>query len=144
MIRVPLGCVVLLALVAACNTCNLDESLRARAGSSAMDCGSVPIGGDASGVDACVLAALANRTPFIARYVLQGIDSNVVSGVAGDKQGRISFLLWDGGRCRGPGCDSVITESTCEGPTPNTSTTRDPLKVPIVCATLVDRGRACG
>lgn len=145
--RGRLGWLALIALVAGCNghQCDLRAGLLARAGNNAMDCGQVLVGGDASSVDACVVRAFGGQMSFIATYGRQGIDSQVVSGLAGDNQGRVFFLLWDSAPCGGAGCNPVITEDICEGPSPNTSPTRDASQTPpITCTGLTSRGLTCG
>jgi hypothetical protein len=82
--------------------------------------------------------------PFIARYDRQGIDSQVISGLAGDSQGRVFFLLWDSAPCGGSGCNPVISEDICDGPSPDTSPTRDAAHTPpITCVGLTSRGQIC-
>jgi hypothetical protein len=138
---------LLAALVAGCggHDCNLDATLAAKAGNVATDCGHVPVGGDSSSVDACVGAAFTSGTPFVARYDQQGVDSHVVSGLAGDSQGAVVFLLWDSAPCGGPGCSAVISEDICNGPSLNTSPTRNPAQMPpIMCTSVNNLGRICG
>jgi hypothetical protein len=137
----------LAAAVVACgeNECDLDAALRAKAGSAAKDCGHARLGADPSSVDACVLDAFAGRMAFIARYDRQGIDSQVVSGVAGDGRGGVVLLLWDSAPCGGPGCAPALSEDTCNGPSPGLSAPRDPSQgAPFACESLTSRGQTCG
>ena len=89
--------VVLLAAMGCSSECDLTEGApRESPGNGAMDCGHAVLGTDASAVDACVVSAFTGGMPFMAQYDRQGSDPRVVFGVAGDVQGAVTFLLWDG------------------------------------------------
>jgi hypothetical protein len=124
-------------LLAGCGSCDLADELRERAGAQASDCGSVAIDGDASAVDACVVAAMKEGRAFRAEYHQQGRDSQVVAGYAGNASGQVFFLTWTGPR------DTVISSMDCIRPelidVPNQSRPSPP----IDCETLRDETHIC-
>src|SRR4051794_1198531 len=85
-----------LVVLGCSSECDLAKGLTARSGSGATNCGHALVGTDASPVDACVVNAFENGAAFVAQYDRMGIDSKVVFGIAGDVNGQVTFLLWDG------------------------------------------------
>ena len=122
--------------------CDLRAELRARAGTGAIDCGHAVLGGGKP-VDDCVVGAFNSGGAFFALYDQWGIDSKVVSGVAGDKNGGVTFLLWQDAMA-GSGGHPVITGDTCIGPAVDTSQPKNPSTPPLTCATTSSLGRTCG
>ncbi len=59
------------------------------------NCGHVGIGGNADEATACAITASTEKVPFYVRYDLQGIDSAVSAGFAGDLSGKIYFVEYD-------------------------------------------------
>jgi hypothetical protein len=136
---------VLIGVCTGCsNECALDDDLRLFAGEAARDCGSVPAGGDRADVDACVAEAFDAGEPFIARYESQGVDSKVVSAVAGNTEGKVQLFQWDSAPCGGSGCDPVTDVQLCDGPTLTEETSEDPLALPISCDRIGLPQRVCG
>ena len=108
---------MLCVMVVGCSSeCDLAKGLTARSGGGATDCGHAVLGTDASSVDACVVSAFENGTAFVAQYDRMGSDSKVVFGIAGDVNGQVTFLLWDGDPSGGSGVDPVISGNLCVGP----------------------------
>jgi len=64
-------------------------------GGFALNCGSVGISQNPHSASGCALRAFANKSPFYVRYKLQGIDSEVSAGLAGDSAGNVYFLEYD-------------------------------------------------
>jgi hypothetical protein len=60
-----------------------------------LNCGRVILEEPNAASSACALKAFANRKPFFVWYVLQGIDSNVSAGLAGDASGNVYFVQYD-------------------------------------------------
>lgn len=140
---------LVLGLALSCSSqepdCNLAADLQSRAGPGATDCGHAILGGSASSVDDCVIAAFNAGTAFVAQYDRQGTDSKVVFGIAGDANGNVTFLTWDGDPSGGSGSPPAITGLTCEGATPDASPSRDPfVKPPLDCSSTKSLGRTCG
>jgi hypothetical protein len=125
--------------------CELEPQLRQRAGRGAKDCGHVPLGASADSVDQCVVEAFRSQQAFVARYDRQGTDSRVVSGLAGDAQGNVSFLLWDSDPSGGSGASPVISGGTCPNVSVDESSTRDPAtSPPLMCDSEMTLVRTCG
>jgi hypothetical protein len=138
---------LLLVLTNACggDSCDLRADLVLRAGAHATDCGHVELGADTTTVDDCVVDALGTNKPFFAQYDRQGTDSKIVLGIAGDGDGNVVFLLWDGDPSGGSGADPVIMGDECINPSPNVSPDRDPaIEPPIACESSSSLGRTCG
>jgi hypothetical protein len=96
-------------------------------------------------MDACVVSAFENGTAFVAQYDRMGSDSRVVFGIAGDLNGQVTFLLWDGDPSGGSGADPAISGTLCAGPSVDSSSTRDPFVAPpLTCASTTTLGRTCG
>ena len=64
-------------------------------GGSALNCGSVGIRQNPGSASDCALSAFTHRSPFYVRYNLQGIDSEVSAGLAGDAGGDVYFVEFD-------------------------------------------------
>jgi hypothetical protein len=62
----------------------MDNRLRNLSGDRATDCGRVKIGDNAAEATACVLREFRNGQPFLVRYDVQGIDSEVSIGLVSD------------------------------------------------------------
>jgi hypothetical protein len=133
-------------VVVGCSSeCDLAKGLTARSGGGAANCGHAVLGTDASPVDACLVSAFKNGTPFLAQYDRMGSDSRVVFGIAGDVNGQVTFLLWDGDPSGGSGADPVISGNLCVGPSVDSSSMRDPfIAPPLTCASTTSLGRTCG
>ena len=133
------------AMVGCSSRCDLTTSLSSLTGGAAKDCGHVTLGADASVVDACVVSAFENQTPFVAQYDRQGTDSKVVFGIAGDAHGTVTFLLWDGDPSGGSGADPVVSGDACVAPAVSSDPARDPaLTPPLTCGSTSSLGRTCG
>ena len=134
------------AVAVGCSSnCDLSAGLRARAGSGAVNCGHVGLGTDPSPVDACVVTAFESGAAFVAQYDRMGSDSRVVFGIAGDGNGNVTFLLWDGDPSGGSGADPVISGDRCVDPSVDLSSTRDPfVSPPVTCMSTTSLGRTCG
>jgi hypothetical protein len=133
----------LLPALACGEKCDLDGSLRARAGAGGVDCGRVEIGGDRGQTDACVVEAFNAGKPFFARYERRGTDSHVAFGLVRGGDGVVTMLLYDGDPGGGGGDGRpVISGSVCEGPSAlGGSSTAD--ASPITCAASRSIGRVC-
>jgi len=125
--------------------CDLVSQLRSRAGDGAVDCGHAVLNGNPLPVDSCVLDSFAAKVAFIAQYDRQGTDSKVVFGVAGDAQGIVTFLLWDGDPSGGSGADPVISGTDCVAAAPDLSANRDSYATPpLTCTSSTSLGQTCG
>jgi hypothetical protein len=133
-------------VVVGCSSeCDLAKGLTARSGRGATNCGHAVLGTDASPVDACVVSAFENGTAFVAQYDRVGSDSRVVFGIAGDVNGQVTFLLWDGDPSGGSGADPVISGNLCVGPSVDSSSMRDPFVAPpLTCTSTTSLGQTCG
>jgi hypothetical protein len=126
------------------SACDLARELRAHAGRGATDCGvSEPLE-DPSSLDECAVTAFENGMPFVARYVLQGTDSEVELGVASDDAGSVVFLLWDSDPSGGSGAGATIYGDVCHGPSVDSSPDTDPVTPPFTCAGMSSLGKVCG
>jgi hypothetical protein len=138
--------VLVLMTMVSCSSkqCDLVPQLQSRAGASAVDCGYAVLNGNPQPVDICVLDSFTTKAPFIARYDRRGKDSKVVFGLAGDAQGNVTFLDWDGDPSGGSGTGPVITGTECVGPTPDPSTNRNSYATPpLRCTSSTSLGRTC-
>jgi hypothetical protein len=134
-----------MATVGCSSECDLRSGLAARAGKGAIDCGHAALGTDASQVDACVVTAFESGMAFVAEYDRMGTDSRVVFGLAGDVDGHVTFLLWDGDPSGGSGADAAISGDLCVEPSVDASPMRDPFVAPpLTCASTTSLGRTCG
>ena len=73
----------------------LSNRLKKLAGEAAMDCGSVGLRQAPGAASACVLKTRAEGKPFYVSYTVQGIDSLVAVGFAGDAAGNVFELEYD-------------------------------------------------
>ena len=74
----------------------LDEKLRSIAAHGpSFNCGWVGTRQKPDAASDCALAAFADKKPFYVRYDLQGIDSTVSAGLAGDLSGNVYFVEYD-------------------------------------------------
>ena len=73
----------------------MQRELFALAGPMAVDCGRVKIRHDPLSATECVLNAFQSKEAFFVRYDLQGIDSQVAVGLAGDRAGRTFGIAYD-------------------------------------------------
>jgi hypothetical protein len=125
--------------------CDLTAALRSFGGTNAKNCGFAERGEDPSSVDDCVISAFESKTPFIARYFRQGIDSQLVAGIAGDDAGSVTFLLWDSDPSGGSREPDKIYGDVCLSPSVDTSSTRDAtLTLPLKCSGTSSLGEVCG
>ena len=143
--RLPSILTLLLPALACGEKCNLDGSLRARAGSGGVDCGRVEIGGDRGQTDACVVDAFHAGKPFFARYERRGTDSHVAFGLVRGADGVVTMLLYDGDPGGGSGDGRpVILASVCEGPSAVDSLASLTANAsPITCAASRSIGLVC-
>lgn len=73
----------------------MQRELFALAGPMAVDCGRVKIRHDPLSATECVLNAFQSKEAFFVRYDLQGVDSQVAVGLAGDRAGRTFGIAYD-------------------------------------------------
>jgi hypothetical protein len=75
----------------------IDKKLRSLSnrGKPALNCGLVGIWENPTIASDCALNAFTRRSPFYVRYNLQGIDSEVSAGLAGDAQGNVYFVEYN-------------------------------------------------
>ena len=134
------------ALVWGCSSseCELNDDLRQFAGNAARDCGTVTVTDERTSTDACVVEAFEAGEPFIARYERMGVDSEVVTAVASNSEGRIKVFQWDSAPCGGPGCDAVTDVRNCNEPSLNPAMSEDRDALPIVCESEGLSERICG
>ena len=69
--------------------------LRTLAGEGATDCGRVPLGEESTAANNCALEGLQRKHPFIVRYDVQGLDSQLVVGLAANTQGQVVVVKYD-------------------------------------------------
>ena len=70
---------------------------RSIAGRNALNCGVVPIRGNADAATDCALRAYASHKPFRVRYGLQTYDTVMAAGVVASPDGRVYELIFSGG-----------------------------------------------
>ena len=125
--------------------CDLAAELHSRAGTNAKDCGFADRGDDPSRVDDCVISAFESGTPFIARYYRQGIDSQIIAGIAGDDAGSVTLLLWDSDPSGGASEPDKIYGDVCLSPSVDTSPSRNAtVEPPLKCSGTSSLGEVCG
>jgi hypothetical protein len=73
----------------------MDQRLVKLSGDNAVDCGHVPVNGNAARATACVQRAFRSNKPFHVRYDLEGIDSGLAGGLTGDGTGNIYAVTFD-------------------------------------------------
>jgi hypothetical protein len=137
---------VFLLLVPSCGRkCDLEEEVKRRSASGAIDCGHVELGADRSAVDACVVDAFRGMKAFYARYEARGTDSHVVHGVLGSVTGLVTLLVYDGDPGGGGGDGRpVITANTCEESRLIADLSGRPEATPpFECGSVKDLGRIC-
>jgi hypothetical protein len=74
----------------------MDQRLRTLAWTNAVACGHVRVKGNPANATKCVMQAFRHRQPFIVRYDLAGIDSDIAGGLAGDGSGNVYGVEFDG------------------------------------------------
>jgi hypothetical protein len=67
----------------------LERESRRVVGSTAVDCGRVPLNGSTTKLNNCVVSAWAEKRAFKARWQLLGIDAVVEDGLLGTSDGRL-------------------------------------------------------
>lgn len=67
------------------------------AGWDGVDCGTVPVRGNADAATACALRAFAAHQPFRVRYGLQTMDTVMAAGVVAAPNGRVYEIIFSGG-----------------------------------------------
>jgi hypothetical protein len=70
--------------------------LRQVGGERARDCGYVHLGEVPSNTNQCVLDSYRSHQAFVARYDVQGLDSRLIVGLAGDGTGKVVSIGYDG------------------------------------------------
>jgi hypothetical protein len=125
--------------------CELEDELRDVAGRGATNCGRVPVGADGAAVDGCVVTAFSDGRAFYARYDVQGIDSLVARGIAGDPKGQVTLFLWDSDPGGGNADDAAVVDAQdCVGPGVKPSSERDSFEVlPLDCSSTTNLRRVC-
>ena len=73
----------------------MEREFLALAGPTAIDCGRVEIRQDPSTATGCALNAFERKKAFFVRYDLQGIDSRVSAGLAGNAAGHVFGIEYD-------------------------------------------------
>jgi hypothetical protein len=137
--RARLALIALLAASAGCGSspsCDLDGTIRRRAGAGAVDCGHVTVGAATTATDQCIADQTARGVPFFARYDLQGIDSRTAIGVVRDPGGRSAVMLWDSDPSGGSNVGAQISESFCDGDPPIQTPLTNPSGFPPVTCTV--------
>lgn len=106
--------ITLIALSGCTSRCDLEELIAELREPASIDCGRVPAGGDRATVDACSLAAVQARRPFVARSEFYGRDSFIRVATVGFRDGRAVFFNEDHFPCTGePGCDVHTDRQDC-------------------------------
>ena len=73
----------------------MQRQFSALAGPTAVDCGRVEIRQDPSTASGCALNEFQSKKAFFVRYDLQGIDSRVSAGLAGNSAGHVFGIEYD-------------------------------------------------
>ncbi|HLW83572.1 MAG TPA: hypothetical protein VKR60_00075 [Candidatus Sulfotelmatobacter sp.] len=73
----------------------MDRRMRSIAGPQALNCGRVEIGADDKTALTCAWKAVRKKQPFFVRYDLQGIDSFVSVGFAGNDDQDVYMIQFD-------------------------------------------------
>jgi len=73
----------------------MDQRLANLAGKDAINCGSSPVKGNAEGVNRCARDAFRRHKAFYVRYGFQGIDSEILDGLAFDGSGAGYGVVFD-------------------------------------------------
>jgi hypothetical protein len=71
------------------------QLIRKTAGNEAVDCGLVLATTPREPAVACSTSAMTNHQPFFVAFQVRGIDSQIIVGVAVDRAGRATKMLWD-------------------------------------------------
>ena len=95
--------IVVLVAILSLNGCSKDEPqviaykyLRQISGENAIDCGYVRFGDNAAVTNQCVVNAYKKHQPFVARYDVEGVDSRLIFGLAGDGTEKVVSVKYDG------------------------------------------------
>ncbi len=112
--------VVVFGLVFGCGpsdaACELPAVLSDLAGEGAQNCGTVEVDGDSAPVDACAVAAFQAGRAFFTEYELQGIDSSVSGGLAGNGV-QVWSLSRDSDPSGGSQIGASVVRTECLSPT---------------------------
>ena len=124
--RFRCGVVALSLAALATSGCHIGPSfeeyrgrLSKAAGDGAVDCGLVKLRSSRAQAVSCVRSALASHHAAFAVFQVQGIDSDIYLGLAVDRAGRGTRLMWDsdaygGGRLFA--AESWIEQKPCSQP----------------------------
>lgn len=91
----------------------LEATMRSHAGANPLNCGVVPIDGASETANQCVDRAYQTKQAFIVVYYLQGIDSVVARGLAGNGQGAVRAYTYDGDPSGGSNAGAHVLEHDC-------------------------------
>ena len=86
-----------------------DAMERYFSGLIATDCGRVSLRGSPSAATNCAINAFRKKEAFFVRYDLQGVDSNVATGIASEGDGRLYELAYDS-------MGDILTTKSCPRP----------------------------
>ncbi|HET6842223.1 MAG TPA: carboxypeptidase-like regulatory domain-containing protein [Candidatus Angelobacter sp.] len=73
----------------------MDQRLRALAGAAAIDCGHVQVKASPASATKCAVRAFRQGKPFVVRYDIAGIDSELAGGFASNGDGDVYGVLFD-------------------------------------------------
>ena len=91
---------------------------RFRAAGTVM-CGVVPKGGSRFDAIRCARTSIGSQTPFLVVFQVQGVDSDVWSGLAGSTAGHVQMLTFDSSPHGQPQtrAEYFVTSRDCVAPT---------------------------
>ena len=91
----------------------LEATMRNHAGANPINCGVVPIDGASEAANQCVDSAYQAKKAFTVVYNLQGMDSVVARGLAGNAQGEIRSYYYDSDPSGGSNVGARILAHEC-------------------------------
>ena len=96
---------------------SLEQHIQQVIGLDSIDCGTIPRGPVSEATLrqslACARDAVSRKKVFRLVQWLQGIDSEVATGLFVDREGSILFFYWDSQPCGGPGCAERFATNAC-------------------------------
>jgi hypothetical protein len=142
---VALSCFLLTSCGSDSPPCELGAQLAARAGGGAKDCGHALLDSDPAPVNTCVVDSFGNHASFVAQIDQRGIDSRVITGIARDTAGQLTFLSYDGDPSGGGGARPRIDAFVCVNPSIDMSSSPENSQTaPFVCESQKAIGVICG
>ena len=89
------------------------RKLKSLAGSTSVDCGSVPQDADRSAAVACARDATASGNAYRVAMQLEGSDSSIWQGAVRDAEGKFRVVFYEADISGGPGAGPTMSVLLC-------------------------------